>query len=64
MNEIINENKNLSQQFQSLQSKQHTMLENIEEEIQENSQKLENIEKEVQKNSRKLDGLILQSKDY
>ena len=60
MNEIINENKNLSQQFQNLQSKQHTMLENIEEEIQENSQKLEKMEKEVHLVRKNVEGLILQ----
>ena len=60
MNKIINENKNLSQQVQNLQSKQFTMLENMEEEIQENSQKLEKMEKEVHLVRKNVEGLILQ----
>ena len=64
MNEMINENKNLSQQFQNLQSKQYTILKNIEEEIQENSQKLEKIENEVHLVHKNIDGLILQGRYY
>ena len=74
MNQIVNENRNLSQQFQNMQTKQYRMLENIEEEISfefeeirtelketrgENLQKLDKIETELQLLKEHVDGLSL-----